>query len=86
MERAETSLRIGHQEEPSQAVFQALLAESLLDELLEPAERVLIADIAKTGPRNSWVVGDILRRIGLRRGLLVEGSMYTPEARSTWWI
>ena len=64
MERAETSLRIGHQEEPSQAVFQALLAESLLDELLEPEYRVLIADISKRVQLNSWQVGQLLRNIG----------------------
>ena len=64
MERAEISLRIGHQEEPSQAIFQALLAESLLDELLEPAERVLIGDITKRVTSNSWQVGDALRGMG----------------------
>ena len=64
MERASTSLRIGHQEEPSQAVFQALLAESLPDELLEPEYRVLIADISKRVQLNSWQVGQLLRDIG----------------------
>ena len=66
MERASTSLRIGHQEEPSQAVFQALLAESLLDELLEPEYRVLIADISKRVQLNSWQVGQLLRDIGFK--------------------
>ena len=64
MERASTSLRIGHQEEPSQAVFQALLAESLLDELLEPEYRVLLADISKRVQLNSWQVGQLLRGMG----------------------
>ena len=72
MERARANLRLGHEEEPSQAVYRALLALALQDEVLGPEERVLLADIARTvqdGLRvNSWQAGQLLRDLGFRTG------------------
>jgi hypothetical protein len=72
MERARANLRLGHEEEPSQAVYRALLALALQDEVLGPEERVLLADIARTvqdGLRvNSWQAGQSLRDLGFRTG------------------
>ena len=68
MERARANLRLGHEEEPSQAVYRAFLALALENEVLGPEERVLLADIARNVQDglhvNSWQAGQLLRDLG----------------------
>jgi hypothetical protein len=71
MEQARTNLKLGHQEEPSQAVFLALLALALdgdLSENQQPKERVLLSAVAQSlqdgAGLNSWQAGQILRDLG----------------------
>ena len=70
MERARANLRLGHEEEPSQAVYRALLALALPNEILGPEERVLLADIARNVQDglqvNSWQAGQLLRDLGFK--------------------
>jgi energy-coupling factor transporter ATP-binding protein EcfA2 len=70
MERARADLRLGHEEEPSQAVYRSFLALALQNEVLGPEERVLLADIARTVQDglqlNSWQVGKLLRDLGFK--------------------
>ena len=65
MERARADLRLGHEEEPSQAVYRSFLALALQNEVLGPEERVLVADIMRNVQDglqlNSWQVGKLLR-------------------------
>ena len=65
MERARANLRLGHEEEPTQAVYRAFLALALQNEVLGPEERVLVADITRNVQDglqlNSWQVGKLLR-------------------------
>jgi len=65
MERARANLRLGHEEEPSQAVYRSFLALALQNEVLGPEERVLVADITRNVQDglqvNSWQVGQLLR-------------------------
>ena len=68
MERGRANLRLGHEEEPSQAVYRAFLALALENEVLGPEERVLLADIARNVQDglqvNSWQAGQLLRDLG----------------------
>ena len=68
MERARADLRLGHEEEPSQAVYRSFLALALQNEVLGPEERVLLADITRNVQDglqlNSWQVGQLLRDMG----------------------
>jgi len=65
MERARADLRLGHEEEPSQAVYRSFLALALQNEVLGPEERVPVADIMRNVQDglqlNSWQVGKLLR-------------------------
>ena len=67
MERARADLRLGHEEEPTQAVYLAL-ALALQNEVLGPEERVLLADVARNVQDglqvNSWQAGQLLRDLG----------------------
>ena len=68
MERARANLRLGHEEEPSQAVYRAFLALALPDEELGPEERVPLADINKRLKEeqnlSSWQIGITQRDLG----------------------
>ena len=70
MERARANLRLGHEEEPTQAVYRAFLALALQNEVLGPEERVLVADITRNVQDglqlNSWQVGKLLRDMGFQ--------------------
>ena len=68
LERARANLRLGHEEEPTQAVYRAFLALALPDEELGPEERVPLADINKRLKEeqnlSSWQIGITLRDLG----------------------
>ena len=72
MERARANLRLGHEEEPTQAVYRSFLALALQNEVFGPEERVLLADIARNVQDglqlNSWQAGQLLRDLGFRTG------------------
>ena len=68
LERARANLRLGHEEEPTQAVYRAFLALARPDEELGPEERVPLADINKRLKEeqnlSSWQIGITLRDLG----------------------
>ena len=68
MEAARANLELGHEMEPSQAVFLALLSKATSEGTV--AERVRISDISKSlqdeQELNSWQVGSTLRALGFK--------------------
>lgn len=91
MGKARTELTQGQEEEPSQAVFSALLTVSLTDDferLEDPQDRVLLSKVAEELQKRgmnltSWQVGQILRdlgfetkKVGGRQVVLTGGTEY----------
>ena len=66
MEKAGGNLDLGHEEEPDQSVYRALLAKAIGDGSGVLA-RVLLSDVVDELPQeqdmNSWQVGGILRTL-----------------------
>ena len=74
MEKASAELRLGQEDEPTEAVFQALLTLALEGgegaPASDPKDRILIGDVKKRladdGQKlTSWQVGGIVRELGL---------------------
>ena len=75
IDKARSELRLGQGEEPTEAVFQAILALALEDDrpIATVAERIPLSAIAKhfveEGEKlNSWQVGQIARQLGFGVG------------------